>query len=561
MDNKNVFVAIALSMSVLLFWGAFFETPRQDKNLPKESSKVNEKVSNEITPNIGGNIFEKSISRKDALAQVDRVPIDNKNVQGSISLKGAIFDDLSFKKYKQTLKNDNKVVFLNPRDTEDGYFIETGWTSVGNKLKVPSIETEWKVKGNKNLTDKDSVTLEWNNGEGLIFKKEIELDEKYLFKINQSVKNNTNSEIELYPYAQISRNKKPDDVQGFYILHEGFIGVFDGELKEDSYSDIEERKISREADNGWLGITDKYWITAVVPPKDANFKSSFLYKDKYKANYILNKPVKINSSASANNEVRLFVAAKEVETVDGYAESEKIEKFDLTIDWGWFYFFTKPLFFVIDYLFKISGNFGIAIVLITLAIRIIFFPLANYSFRSMAKMKALQPEMVRLKELHKEDKVKLQQEMMALYRKEKINPASGCLPILIQIPFFFAIYKMLFISLEMRHQPFFGWIQDLSAKDPTTIFNLFGLIPWDPPGFLIIGIWPILMGLTMYAQQKLNPAPADPIQAKIFAFFPLFLTIILAPFPSGLVVYWTINNVLTIAQQWVIMRKTKVKTN
>ena len=561
MDNKNVFVAIALSMSVLLFWGAFFETPRQDKNLPKESSKVNEKVSNEITPNIGGNIFEKSISRKDALAQVDRVPIDNKNVQGSISLKGAIFDDLSFKKYKQTLKNDNKVVFLNPRDTEDGYFIETGWTSVGNKLKVPSIETEWKVKGNKNLTDKDSVTLEWNNGEGLIFKKEIELDEKYLFKINQSVKNNTNSEIELYPYAQISRNKKPDDVQGFYILHEGFIGVFDGELKEDSYSDIEERKISREADNGWLGITDKYWITAVVPPKDANFKSSFLYKDKYKANYILNKPVKINSSASANNEVRLFVAAKEVETVDGYAESEKIEKFDLTIDWGWFYFFTKPLFFVIDYLFKISGNFGIAIVLITLAIRIIFFPLANYSFRSMAKMKALQPEMVRLKELHKEDKVKLQQEMMALYRKEKINPASGCLPVLIQIPFFFAIYKMLFISLEMRHQPFFGWIKDLSAADPTTIFNLFGLIPWDPPGFLIIGIWPILMGLTMYAQQKLNPAPADPIQAKIFAFFPLFLTIILAPFPSGLVVYWTINNVLTIAQQWVIMRKTKVKTN
>ena len=561
MDNRNVFVAIALSMAVLLFWGAFFETPRQDKNLPKESSKVNEKVSNEITPNIGGNIFEKSISRKDALDQVDRVPIDNKNVQGSISLKGAIFDDLSFKKYKQTLKNDNKVVFLNPRDTEDGYFIETGWTSVGNKLKVPSIETEWKVKGNKNLTDKDSVTLEWNNGEGLIFKKEIELDEKYLFKINQSVKNNTNSEIELYPYAQISRNKKPDDVQGFYILHEGFIGVFDGELKEDSYSDIEERKISREADNGWLGITDKYWITAVVPPKDANFKSSFLYKDKYKANYILNKPVKINSSASANNEVRLFVAAKEVETVDGYAESEKIEKFDLTIDWGWFYFFTKPLFFVIDYLFKISGNFGIAIVLITLAIRIIFFPLANYSFRSMAKMKALQPEMVRLKELHKEDKVKLQQEMMALYRKEKINPASGCLPILIQIPFFFAIYKMLFISLEMRHQPFFGWIQDLSAKDPTTIFNLFGLIPWDPPGFLIIGIWPILMGLTMYAQQKLNPAPADPIQAKIFAFFPLFLTIILAPFPSGLVVYWTINNVLTIAQQWVIMRKTKVKTN
>jgi YidC/Oxa1 family membrane protein insertase len=255
------------------------------------------------------------------------------------------------------------------------------------------------------------------------------------------------------------------------------------------------------------------------------------------------------------------VAAKEVNTIDNYAETQNINKLDLVIDWGWFYFFTKPLFFVIDYLFKFSGNFGIAIVLITLAIRALFFPLANFSFRSMAKMKAVTPEMTRLKELHKDDKVKLQQEMMALYRKEKINPAAGCLPVLIQIPFFFAIYKMLFISLEMRHQPFFGWIQDLSAADPTSIFNLFGLIPWSPPSFMIIGIWPILMGASMWVQQKLNPAPTDPIQAKIFAFFPLFLTIILASFPSGLVVYWTINNILTIAQQWVINKNTTVKTN
>ena len=286
-----------------------------------------------------------------------------------------------------------------------------------------------------------------------------------------------------------------------------------------------------------------------------------MYTDSFKANYILNNPTTINPSSTGSNDVKLFVAAKEVETIDSYAADESINKFDLVIDWGWFYFFTKPLFFVIDYLFKYSGNFGVAIVIITIAIRLIFFPLANYSFRSMAKMKAVQPEMTRLKELHKEDKVKLQQEMMALYRKEKINPASGCLPILIQIPFFFAIYKMLFISLEMRHQPFFGWIKDLSDKDPTSIFNLFGLIPWDPPSFLIIGIWPILMGASMWVQQKLNPAPTDPIQAKIFAFFPLFLTIILASFPSGLVVYWTINNILTIAQQWVIMKQTKVKTN
>ncbi len=561
MDNKNVFVAIALSMSVLLFWGAFFETPRQVKE-PSNNKIVKENVQqNEIVPSIGQETINSEISRDNAITEVDRVIIENERVTGSLSLQGAIFDDLSFKKYKKDLKSEENVIFLNPKKTEDGYYIETGWTSVGNKVKVPSLESLWSVKGNKVLNEKNNVVLEWNNGEGLIFKKIITLDDKYLFRVKQEVTNNSNENISLYPYAQITRNKKPDDVMGFYILHEGFIGVFDGELQEDDYDDIEEKKIVRNAKNGWLGITDKYWVTAVVPTENQNFKSTFLYKNNFRANYIQNTPVIINSKSSSSNEVRLFVAAKEVETVDGYAESERIEKFDLTIDWGWFYFFTKPLFFVIDYLFKLSGNFGVAIVLITLAIRIVFFPLANYSFRSMAKMKAVQPEMTRLKELHKEDKVKLQQEMMALYRKEKINPASGCLPILIQIPFFFAIYKMLFISLEMRHQPFFGWIQDLSAKDPTTIFNLFGLIPWSPPGFLIIGIWPILMGLTMYLQQKLNPAPADPIQAKIFAFFPLFLTIILAPFPSGLVVYWTVNNVLTIAQQWVIMRQTKVRTN
>jgi len=562
MDNKNVFVAIALSMSVLLFWSAFFESPRQEKQLQSsQKESLPEKADNQILPSLNQNFFEETISRKDSLVKSDRVLIENGKVNGSISLQGGILDDLTFKKYKKDLNSDEKVIFLHPRETKDGYFIETGWTSLGNKIKVPTNQSEWKVEGDRLLTEKSPVVLKWNNGAGLNFIKKIELDEKYLFKITQEVQNNSNNDIELYPYAQITRNKKPEDIMDFYILHEGFIGVFDGELKEDDYEDIRDKKVVREANNGWLGITDKYWITAIVPPKNENFKSSFLYKNGFKANYILNKPIKINNQSSSLNEVRLFAAAKEVETVDGYAQSESIEKFDLTIDWGWFYFFTKPLFFIIDYLFKFSGNFGVAIVLITLAIRIVFFPLANYSFRSMAKMKAVQPEMVRLKELHKDDKVKLQQEMMALYRKEKINPASGCLPILIQIPFFFAIYKMLFISLEMRHQPFFGWIQDLSAKDPTTVFNLFGLIPWDPPGFLIIGIWPILMGLTMYLQQKLNPAPADPIQAKIFAFFPLFLTIILAPFPSGLVVYWTVNNILTIAQQWVIMKKTRVKTN
>ena len=561
MDNRNVFVAIALSMSVLLFWGAFFETPRNtaEQNNTQQVEKNNNKSS--IAPTINQPIIIKKVTREEAINKNKRVAIENDNIIGSLSLEGALIDDISFKKHKQKVVDGENTVFLYPQETENGFFIETGWTSIGNQIKVPSNNSVWTVKGNNTLTEKSPVIIQWDNKEGIVFEKKIELDDKYLFKISQQIKNNTNSSIELFPYAQMTRNKIPDDIQNFYIQHEGFIGVFDEELKEDDYDDVKEKKIVRESNEGWLGITDKYWMTAFVPEAGKNFKSTFLYDEGFKANYIINKPTVINQSSTGINELRLFVAAKEVETIDTYAENQNIKKFDLIIDWGWFYFFTKPLFFVIDYLFKISGNFGTAIVLLTIALRLIFFPLANFSFKSMAKMKAVQPEMMRLKELHKDDKVKLQQEMMALYRKEKINPASGCLPVLIQIPFFFAIYKMLFISLEMRHQPFFGWIKDLSAADPTTIFNLFGLIPWDPPSFMIIGIWPILMGASMWVQQKLNPAPADPVQAKIFAFFPLFLTIILASFPSGLVVYWTVNNILTIAQQWVINKKTTVKTN
>ena len=561
MDNKNVFVAIALSMSVLLFWGAFFETPKKpidQKNIQKVEQKSGQ---SSIAPTINQPTVIKNISREDSINKSKRVKIENNSIIGSINLKGAQIDDISFKNHKQEVDGNENIIFLNPAETENGFYIETGWTSIGNKIKIPTKESVWSVKGNNILSNNSPVVLHWNNGEGVLFEKKIELDEKYLFKISQQVRNNSNSSIDLYPYAQMTRNKIPDDIQNFYIQHEGFIGVFDDELKEDDYDDIKKKKIVRESNEGWLGITDKYWMTAFVPEKGKNFKSTFLYDNGFKANYIINKPTTINKSSTGINELRLFVSAKEVETIDGYAADQNINKFDLVIDWGWFYFFTKPLFFVIDYLFKFSGNFGIAIVLITIAIRALFFPLANFSFRSMAKMKAVTPEMQRLKELHKDDKVKLQQEMMALYRKEKINPASGCLPVLIQIPFFFAIYKMLFISLEMRHQPFFGWIKDLSAADPTSIFNLFGLIPWDPPSFMIIGIWPILMGASMWVQQKLNPAPADPIQAKIFAFFPLFLTIILASFPSGLVVYWTINNILTIAQQYVIVKQTTVKTN
>ena len=565
MDLRNVVFAIALSFAVLFGWSVIFETPQIEEQKKLEQTQGSQKTDNKNTdaPSPNVNIEKEkvlNISRDDAIKSVKRVNFENENVKGSISLKGFLIDDILFKKYNTEVNSDEKVKYLNPSETNDGYFVETGWAASNiTNTSLPTKNSIWKVVGNNKLSVGNPVTAEWNNKSGLTFRKRIELDEKFLFKVTQEVQNNSSQRVELYPYAQITRNQDPDVVD-FYILHEGFIGVFDEDLQEEGYDDIKEKKKEYSAGEGWLGITDKYWLTALVPEKNQPFKGEFTYKNGFKANYIQNKPVVIQPSGSGISESKVFIAAKEVKVIDGYAETEGINKFDLTIDWGWFYFFTKPLFFIMNYLFELTKNFGIAIVLVTAAVRLLFFPLANYSFRSMAKMKILQPELLRLKELHKEDKVKLQQEMMALYKREKVNPLSGCLPILIQIPFFFAIYKMLFISLEMRHQPFFGWIKDLSAQDPTSIFNFFGLIPWDPPSFLIIGAWPIMMGATMYLQQKLNPTPPDPIQAKIFMFFPLFLTIILAPFPSGLVVYWTINNILTIAQQWVIYRSTTVKT-
>jgi len=558
MDFRNVLMAIVLSTLVLVGWGTFFEAPIVEQKTTEKQIAKNDDLS---SPSIDTEETKSEITRSETINKTNRIKIENENIKGSISLEGAVIDDITFKNYRETLNSENKVIFLNPKNSSKEYFVETGWASGGDeKINLPLDNTIWKVKGNSTLTPNNPVTLEWNNGENLVFTKKIELDDKFLFKITQSVKNNSNKSFQFYPYAQITRKGKPKGMQ-IYILHEGFLGVFGDELKEKDFDDIEKEKFSINSTKGWLGITDKYWLTAIVPEKGKQFKAEFVAKDEiYRANYIIKEPKILNPNNSITNEINTFVAAKEVKVIDGYAEKLGIEKFDLAIDWGWFYFFTKPLFFIIDYFFRLTGNFGFAIVIITALVRLIFFPLANYSFKSMAKMKILQPEMIRLKELHKDDKVKLQQEMMALYKREKVNPISGCLPVLIQIPFFFAIYKMLYVTLEMRHQPFFGWIKDLSERDPTSIFNLFGLIPWDPPTFLMIGAWPILMGLSMYVQQKLNPTPPDPIQAKIFMFFPLFLTIILAPFPSGLVVYWTVNNILTIAQQWVIMRGTKVKT-
>ena len=563
MENRNVIIAVILSTAILIGWSMYFENPdeAQRKRLELQGkTETQTNIQKPETPQTTKANPTKAISRGEALKEGDRVSVENSNLAGSISLRGAIIDDIVLKNYRETLdKNSKPIVVLSPKKSDEGYFVESGWASTKSDIKVPDNNSIWQIRDGKKLTPTSPVTLEWNNREGIIFSKKIEVDNKYLFKITETIRNEKNKTVELFHYSQITKNTKPT-TENFYILHEGLIGVVDKNLKEETYSTIEKEKKTYAGKSGWFGITDKYWMSAIIPESGKSFKGEYSFANSYKANFIISEPTIANPQKSTSATLKIFIGAKEVYPIDNYTEIEKIDRFDLSIDWGWFYFITKPLFFVIDYIFKIVGNFGLAIIILTLIVRILFFPLNNYSFKSMAKMKVLQPETLRIKELYKDDVKRTQQEMMALYKREKVNPLSGCLPILIQIPIFFAVYKMLFVTLEMRHAPFFGWIKDLSAADPTTIFNLFGLIPWNPPSFLMIGVWPILMGITMYFQMKLNPTPPDPIQAKIFAFFPLIMTVMLATFPSGLVVYWTVSNVLTMAQQYYIMKKTTVKT-
>jgi YidC/Oxa1 family membrane protein insertase len=563
MENRNVIIAVILSTAILIGWSMYFENPdeAQRKRLELQGkTETQTNIQKPETPQTAKANPTKAISRSDALKETDRVFIENSNLSGSISLRGALIDDIILKNYRENLDKSSKpIVVLSPKKSEDGYFVESGWATTKSDVKVPDNNSVWLIREGKKLTPTSPVTLEWNNREGVVFSKKIEVDDKYLFKITETIRNEKSKTIELFHYSQITKNTKPN-TENFYILHEGLIGVVDKNLKEETYSTIEKEKKTYTGKSGWFGITDKYWMSAIIPESGKSFKGEYSFANSYKANFIISEPTIANPQKSTSNTLKIFIGAKEVYPIDNYTEKEKIDRFDLSIDWGWFYFITKPLFFVIDYIFKIVGNFGVAIIILTLLVRILFFPLNNYSFKSMAKMKVLQPEMLRIKELYKDDMKRTQQEMMALYKREKVNPLSGCLPILVQIPIFFAVYKMLFVTLEMRHAPFFGWIKDLSAADPTTIFNLFGLIPWNPPSFLMIGVWPILMGITMYFQMKLNPTPPDPIQAKIFAFFPLIMTVMLATFPSGLVVYWTVSNVLTMAQQYYIMKKTTVKT-
>ena len=557
MDTRNVIAAISLSAAVIILYSLFFQP---DPAIIKQNLAEQKKIENNTdTPSLDKNENFAKLSRTDALKENDRIQFENGSVVGSISLKGAAIDDLTFKEYNVELNGNDKITLLNPRNVEDGYLIESGFVSTNKNIDIPDASTVWKVSGNKRLTNNNPVKLTWSNSQGITFEKYISLDNQFLFTVKEKIINASDKSYNFYSYGQIIRNKLPE-ISGFYILHEGFLSVLDDQLIEEDYDDIQEKKFTQTAQEGFVAISDKFWVTSVIPPKGKEFKITFDYKNKFRANYISTKGIEVKANSSIEEKIQIIVAAKRVNVIDGYAESLNINKFDLAIDWGFMYFITKPLFFVLDYFFKLLGNYGLAIIAVTICIRLAFFPLANFSFKSMGKMKLLAPEMARLKELHKDDKMKLQQAMMALYKKEKVNPMSGCLPILVQIPVFFALYKVLFVTIEMRHMPFYGWIHDLSDRDPTSLFNAFGLLPWDPPSFLLIGAWPIIMGITMFIQQKLNPTPPDPIQAKIFMFFPVFLTVILAPFPAGLVIYWSFNNIFTMIQQYIVQRKMTIKT-
>jgi YidC/Oxa1 family membrane protein insertase len=590
-DQKNTILAIVLSALVLIVWQVYFGMPQMDKQKQIQQQQAQERSQQPPAlpsqtpgaapqtppapgtapqaPAQGGTLAPQTMSRDAALAASPRVRIDTPSLSGSIALKGGRIDDLSLVKYRETVDpNSPPIVLLAPSGSPHPFYAEFGWSAPsGASVKLPDSDTLWQQQGSGALSVGRPVTLVYDNGQGLQFRRTIAVDDKYLFTIKDEVINNGTAPVTLYPFGLISRHGTPQTL-GYYILHEGLIGVFgDKGLQEETYANIEKQKsISFTATNVWLGITDKYWAATLLPDTKTQVQAKFSTGTignnikTYQSDY-LGPAQTIAPGSTAVVDGRLFAGAKEVSVVDGYDQQLALNKFDRLIDWGWFYFITKPLFLAMDWIYRHVGNFGVAILIVTVIIKIFFFPLANKSYASMAKMKAVQPEMMAIRERFADDKMKQQQAMMELYKKEKINPIAGCLPIVIQIPVFFALYKVLFVTIEMRHAPFFGWIKDLAAPDPTTVFNLFGLIPWDPSHvpmlgpFLMLGIWPLIMGVTMWFQMKLNPPPPDPTQAMIFNYMPIIFTFMLASFPAGLVIYWAWNNTLSVAQQSVIMHK------
>ena len=554
MEQRNVILALVLSMAILIGFQLLFPTPRP---VPPEQQNV---VVTETPPAaVTAPAPVVAQPREEVVAAAARVSINSPRVQGSLSLQGGRIDDLRLRDYRETIEPESPlVVLLSPPGSAGAYYGEFGWVAPpGANVAVPGADTVWRASGNE-LTPTSPVTLTWDNGAGVRFVRTVSIDENYMFTVTDRVENTTGAAVTLYPYGLVSRTGTPP-TQGFFILHEGPLGVMEQRLVEFSYEDLkEDGPQTMRSTGGWLGITDKYWLVAVIPdqtqPVEAGFRYANVGGDKYQTDF-RREAITVAPAGTAEVRHMLFAGAKEVATLEGYQEREGVVRFDLAIDWGWFFFLTKPIFVAIDWLYRLTGNFGIAIIVFTIFMRALFFPLANKSFKSMAGLRKIQPEIMKVRELYANDRERQTKEMMELYRKEHVNPLSGCMPILVQIPVFFALYKVLFVTIEMRHAPFSGWIKDLSAPDPTTIFNLFGLIPWDPPGFLMVGIWPLLMGISMFVQQKLNPAPPDPIQQKIFMLLPIVFTFILAPFPAGLVIYWTVNNVLSMAQQWIIIRR------
>ncbi len=574
MDQKNFIVAIVLSVLIIVGWQYAFPpakpvvapTQQQAGTAPgapgAPAAPTGQPAAPGVQPGAPANAATQVVSLKEALARTPRVTFSTPELLGSISLKGARIDDVQLVKYRETIDPKSPPVpVLSPVGTANPYYAEFGWSASDPAIKVPGPDTMWTAA-------KDTVApgaptrLTWDNGQGLVFALNVSIDEFFMFDVKQSVENKSDKPVTLFPWSLVVRYGTPP-AEGIYILHEGPYGVFNGSLKEFGYSDFKDGKQQKfSTTGGWVGITDKYWMATLIPDQkskvDVSIKSTGTGNDvKYQIDYVGGGET-IAPGTTGGTEARLFAGAKIVRIIDSYTEKYGIEKFDLTIDWGWFWFFTKPLFWLLEWLYVQLGNFGLSILVLTVIVKLVFFPLANKSYAAMAKMKALQPEMEKLKERYGEDRQRMNQELMQLYRREKVNPAAGCLPIVVQIPVFFALYKVLYTTIEMRHQPFYGWIKDLAAPDPLTILNGFGLVPWQVPEFLHffnIGLWPIIMGVTMYLQQKLNPQPTDPVQARVFQFLPILFTFMLAPFSAGLVIYWAWSNTLSIAQQYMIMRR------
>ncbi|HEY0233912.1 MAG TPA: membrane protein insertase YidC [Afipia sp.] len=592
-DNRNTILAVVLSGLVLIAWQYFYNMPQMERQRVAQqqaAQQAQSQAANPANPSVSPSTTQTPAAgsagpvpgiqqdtapvqdRATVVASSPRVKIDTPSISGSIALKGARIDDVALEKYRETVDPKSPAIQLfSPSGTKEPYYAEFGFVpAAGSTVKLPDQNTLWTQQGSNTLTTSTPVVLTYDNGEGLTFKRTISIDDRYLFTVKDEVTNIGKDAATIYPFGLISRHGTPH-VSGYYILHEGLIGVLgDQGLQEYPYKKIDEAKsVEFKVTNAWLGITDKYWAATLLPdPKaavNARFSSNLISQvRKYQTDYLLD-PVTVAIGGTATTSTNLFAGAKENALIQAYDHELNLNRFELLIDWGWFYFITKPMFWAIDHLYRLVGNFGVAILLVTVIVKGIFFPLANKSYASMAKMKAVQPQLAALKEKYPDDKVKQQQEMMEIYKKEKINPIAGCLPILIQIPVFFSLYKVLFVTIEMRHAPFFGWIRDLSAPDPTNLFNLFGLLHFDPTAvpflghYLVLGAWPIIMGITMWFQMKLNPTPPDPTQQMIFTWMPLIFTFMLAGFPAGLVIYWAWNNTLSVLQQSAIMKKNGAK--